>query len=146
MMRKAFLLALLPAVLQAAPARHFDVTAAFTPAHKGAGSAVVVTFHPLDPDVRVNETPAPRLKLDLAQVVLVDKQAPASSQVPDYDPISARYLDVTRPVSFPVGIAPTAPKGAHDVKASVVFFYCSTREAWCRRGTADVLIPAVSVP
>ncbi len=145
-MRKAFLLALLPAVLQAASARHFEVTAAFSAAQKRGGSAVVVTFHPLDPDVRVNETPAPRLKLDLTQVVLVDKQAPASSQVPDYDPISARYLDVTRPVSFPVAIAPTAPKGAHDVKASVVFFYCSTREAWCRRGTADVLVPAVNVP
>jgi hypothetical protein len=27
------------------------------------------------------------------------------------------------------------------VKASVVFFYCSSREAWCRRGSADVVIP-----
>ena len=89
----------------------------------------------------MNETPAPRLKLDLTQTVLVDKQAPASSQVPDYDPLTARYLDTAKPVLFPVAIAPTAPKGAQEVKASVVYFYCSTREAWCRRGTADVLIP-----
>jgi hypothetical protein len=27
------------------------------------------------------------------------------------------------------------------VKASVVYFYCSTREAWCRRGTVEVQIP-----
>jgi len=147
MIRKALLLALLPAAAQAASARHFEVTAAFVPAKKASGSAaVVVTFRPLAPDVRVNETPAPRLRLDLTQTVLVDRQAPPSSQVPDYDPLSARYLDITRPVSFPVGIAPTAPKGTHEVKASVVYFYCSTREAWCRRGTADVLIPAVNVP
>jgi hypothetical protein len=146
MIRKALLLALLPVASQAASARHFDVTAAFAPARKASASAaVVVTFRPLDPDVRVNETPAPRLKLDLAQDVLVDRQPPVSAQVPDYDPLSARYLDTSRPVSFPVGISPTAPKGAHEVKASVVFFYCSTREAWCRRGTADVVVPAVTV-
>jgi hypothetical protein len=147
MVRRALLLVLLPVAAQAAPLRHFDVTAAFAPARKAGGSAaVVVTFHPLDPDVRVNETPAPRLKLDLTQVVLVDKQAPASSQVPDYDPLAAKYLDPARPVSFPVAIAPTAPKGAHEVNASVVYFYCSTREAWCRRGTTEVLIPAINVP
>ena len=147
MIRKAILLALLPAAAQAAPARHFDVTAAFAPAKKAGGSAaVVVTFRPLDADVRVNQSPAPRLKLDLTQAVLVDQQAPPSSQVPDYEPLAAKYLDIARPVSFPVGIAPTAPKGAHEVKASVVYFYCSTREAWCRRGTADVLIPVINVP
>jgi hypothetical protein len=147
MIRKALLLILLPVAAQAASARHFDVAATFAPAKKaGASAAVVVTFRPLDPDVRVNETPAPRLRLDLAQDVLVDRQAPPSAHVPAYDPLSARYLDTARPVSFPVEIAPTAPKGAHDVKASVVFFYCSTREAWCRRGTAEILIPAVSVP
>ena len=144
MMRRALLLALLPAAAQAASARHFDVTAAFAPAKKAGGSAaVLVTFRPLDPDVRVNESPAPRLRLDLTQAVLVDKQAPASSQVPDYDPLTARYLDITKPVSFPVALAPTAPKGAHEVKASVVYFYCSTREAWCRRGSTDVLIPVI---
>jgi len=147
MIRKVLLLAILPAAAQAASARHFDVTAAFAPARTAGGSAaVVVTFRPLAPDVRVNETPAPRLRLDLTQGVLVDKQAPAASQVPDYDPLSAKYLDTARPVSFPVGISPTAPTGAHEVKASVVYFYCSTREAWCRRGTADVLIPAINVP
>ena len=147
MIRQALLLVLLPAAAQAASARHFDVTAAFNPAKKAGGSAaVVVTFRPLDADVRVNQSPAPRLKLDLTQAVLVDQQAPPSSQVPDYDPLTARYLDTARPVSFPVGIAPTAPTGAYEVKARVVYFYCSTREAWCRRGTADVLIPVINAP
>ena len=142
MIRRTLLVALVPAAALVAPARHFDVTAAFTPAKTAsANAAVAVTFRALDPDVRVNETPAPRLKLDLAQTVLVDRQAPASSQVPDYDPLTARYLDTAKPVLFPVAIAPTAPKGAHEVKASVVYFYCSTREAWCRRGTVDVLVP-----
>lgn len=142
MIRRTLLVVLVPAAALAASARHFDVTAAFVPAGKAARSAsVAVTLRPLDPDVKVNETPAPRLKLDLEQAVLVDKQAPPSSQVPDYDPLTARYLDPAKPVLFPVAIAPTAPKGAHEVKASVVYFYCSTREAWCRRGTVDVLVP-----
>jgi hypothetical protein len=142
MIRKTLLLAVAPALALGAPARHFDVTAAFSPAKApSADGAVAVTFRALDPDVKVNETPAPRLKLDLAQTVLVDRQAPASGQVPDYDPLAARYLDTAKPVLFPVAIAPTAPKGTHEVKASVVYFYCSTREAWCRRGTAEVLVP-----
>jgi hypothetical protein len=142
MIRRTLLLALIPTVALAAPLRHFDVIASFeAPKKAGAPGAVAVTFRALDPDVKVNEAPAPRLRLDVAQAVLVDKQAPVSSQVPDYDPLTAKYLDTSRPVLFPVAIAPAAPKGEHEVKASVVYFYCSTREAWCRRGTADVLIP-----
>ncbi len=136
------LVALVPAAAVAAPARHFEVTAAFNaPRAASADGAVAVTFLAVDPDLKVNENPAPRLKLDLAQAVLVDKQPPPATQVPDYDPLTARYLDPAKPVLFPVAIAPTAPKGPHEVKASVVFFYCSTREAWCRRGSADVSIP-----
>jgi hypothetical protein len=142
MIRRTLLVALVPAAALAAPARHFEVTAAFAPPRTAAGDgAVSVSFQALGPDLRVNETPAPRLKLDLAQTVLVDRQAPPAAQVPDFDPLTARYLDPVKPVLFPVAIAPTAPKGVHEVKASVVYFYCSTRESWCRRGSADVLIP-----
>jgi hypothetical protein len=136
------LLVLLPSVALAAPPRHFELTAAFVPAKKaGASAGVAVTFLPLDPDVKVNESPAPRLKLDEAQVVLVDRQPPAEADVPDYDPLTARYMDLSRPVLFPVAVAKGAPRGEHTVKANVVFFYCSQRESWCRRGNAEVAIP-----
>lgn len=135
-------LALLPSVALAAPPRHFELTAAFVPAKKaGAIASVAVTFLPLDPDVRVNESPAPRLRLDEAQAVLVDRQPPAEGGVPDYDPLTARYVDLSRPVLFPVALAKGAPRGEHPVKANVVFFYCSQRESWCRRGNAEVTIP-----
>jgi hypothetical protein len=136
------LLVLLPAVALAAPPRHFELTASFVPAKKAdAGASVAVVFQPLDPDVRVNESPAPRLRLDEAQAVLVDRQPPAEGGVPDYDPLTARYVDLSRPVLFPVGLAKGAPRGEHAVKANVVFFYCSHRENWCRRGNAEVTIP-----
>jgi hypothetical protein len=139
-------LALLPAVVLAGPLRHFDVAASFQPPKKaGANAAVAVTFRALDPDVKINETPAPRLKLDLAQTVLLDRQTPPAGQAPDYDPLTAKYLDLATPVLFPVAIAPTAPRGTQTVKAQVIYFYCSKREAWCRRGMADVDI-VVTVP
>jgi hypothetical protein len=142
MIRRMLLLALIPATALSASARHFEIAASFeAPKKPGGQGSVAVSFRPLDPDVRVNESPAPRLKLDLAQTVLVDRQASPSGQVPDYDPLTARYLDTAKPVLFPVAIAPTAPAGAHSVKASVVYFYCSTREAWCRRGSTEVLVP-----
>lgn len=142
MIRRTLLVAVVPVATLGAPVRHFEVTAAFAPSRTAASDgAVAVTFHALDPDFRVNETPAPRLKLDLVQTVLVDKQPPPTTQDPDYDPLTARYLDAAKPVLFPVAVAPTAPKGPHEVKATVVYFYCSTRESWCRRGSADVVIP-----
>jgi hypothetical protein len=135
-------LVLLASAASAAPPRHFEVAASFVPAkNAGADAGVAVSFRPLDPDVRVNESPAPRLKLDLAQTVLVDRQPPAPSGVPDFDPLTARYLDTSKPVVFPVALAPTAARGQQFVKGSVVYFYCSKREAWCRRGTAEVEIP-----
>jgi hypothetical protein len=136
------LLALLPAVALAAPPRHFELTASFLPARKADASAsVAVTFQPLDPDVKVNETPAPRLALEDGQTVLVDRQPPVQGGVPDYDPLTARYVDLSRPVLFPVALAKGAPRGEHTVKANVVFFYCSQRESWCRRGKTEVTIP-----
>ena len=133
------------AALGAAP-RHFDVLAAFEPAKKPGGVAhVAVSFSPLDPDVHINEDPPPRLKLDVDQAVLVDKQPPPPDKVSDWDPDNPRYLDLGKPVRFPVVFAAAAPKGERTVKATVVFFYCSTREGWCRRGSSDVEVP-VSVP
>jgi hypothetical protein len=136
---------LLLAALGAAP-RHFDVMAAFEPPKKRGGVAhVAVSFSPLDPDVHINEDPAPRLKLDVDQAVLVDKQPPPPVKVSDWDPDNARYLDLGKPVRFPVAFAAAAPKGGQTVKATVIFFYCSSREGWCRRGSSDVEVP-VSVP
>ncbi len=142
MRRAVLLLSLVPAALSAAGLRHFELVASFVPAKKAGGlSAVAVSFQPLDPDLRLNESPPPKLNLDLNQTVLLDKQAPTAAQMPDFDPFTAKYHDLAKPVTFPVAVAPTAPKGEHLVKASVVFFYCSQREAWCRRGTAEVEIP-----
>jgi hypothetical protein len=143
MVRSGLLVALLAqAVGVSSPSRHFDVIAAFEPAKKKGGeAAVAVTFRALDPDVKVNETPAPRLKLDLTQTLLEDRQPPPPPRLPDFDPLTARYLDTREPVRFKVALAQAAPPGQHEVKANVVYFYCSTREAWCRRGSISVLIP-----
>jgi len=132
---------LLMGALGAAP-RHFDVVAAFEPPRKSGGvGQVTVTFSPLDPDVHINEDPPPRLKLDAAQGVLVDKQGPPPEKVSDWDPDNPRYIDLARPVKFPVAFAATAPRGGQTVKGTVVFFYCSSREGWCRRGSAEVEVP-----
>jgi hypothetical protein len=135
---------LVVALLAVAPSvRHFEVLATFEPAKKPGGeAAVAVTFQPLDPDVHVNETPAPQLRLDIAQTVLEDRQAKAAGAAnATYDPATAKYLDLQKPVRFPVAVAKSASPGPHDVKANVVFFYCSSRELWCRRGSVDVTIP-----
>jgi len=133
----------LVAVLAASP--HFNVAASFVPPSKrGANGAIAVTFVAKDPDVHINEEPAPRIALDPSQNVLVDKQAPPS-RTQTFDPEKAKYLDLSVPVSFPVSLAPGATKGPHTLAGSVTFFYCSKREGWCRKGTSAIEV-AVTVP
>jgi hypothetical protein len=129
--------ALLPVVglLLLVPPSHFDVSAAFKPKGKSAGE-VVVTFLPKDPDVHINTTPAPRLKLEPGQALQDVPPAP----VPKAPEGEARYLDTSSPVVFPVTVAP-APPPAGPVKGTLTYFYCSKREGWCRKGTADLEFP-----
>jgi hypothetical protein len=140
------LIAALPAAAVGGALQSFEVEAAYEPAKSVHGeAAVAVWFHPLDPDLRVNEKPAPRLELDLIQTILVDRQGPPTHETHDYDPLTSTYLDLEKPVRFPVALSSGVPAGSHDVAGRVVFFYCSLREAWCRRGTADVHL-TVAVP
>jgi hypothetical protein len=100
-----------------------------------------VLFTAKDPDVKINEAPAPRLKLDASQSVLVSKAS--DRKEPDATPENPRYLDLATPVRFPVELGAAATKGTHLVKGSVAYFYCSKREGWCRKGTTDVEIPVL---
>ena len=138
------------AVLLLAPAaavavgEHFTVSAAYVPPAKPkAAASVAVTFIPADPDVKINQEPAPRLKLDPEQVVLVDRQPPAPRRGESGG--EPKYLDPSLPVSFPVALNPKAPKGEQAVKGNVTYFYCSKREGWCRKGTSEVAF-IVNVP
>src|SRR5687767_2741344 len=90
---------LVGAFLEGAPNAHFDVTAAFAPRGSSAGE-VAVQFVARDPDVKINEIPAPRLKLvsGPARVAAPARPAPAKAAPPAADG-SGRYLDLTLPRS-----------------------------------------------
>ena len=139
----AAVLLLAPAAAMAA-GEHFTVSAAYVPPAKPkAAATVAVTFIPADPDVKINQEPAPRLKLDPEQAVLVDRQPPPARRGESGG--EPKYLDSSLPVSFPVALNPNAPKGEQPVKGNVTYFYCSKREGWCRKGTSEVAF-IVNVP
>jgi len=130
---------LVPFAALAGPPEHFTLAASWAPPSKaGANGTVAVVFTPRGTDVHINENPPPRLKLDPEQKILVDKQPPAPTRIEPYDPDKVRYIDLALPVTFPVALAPDAPKGPHSVKATVIYFYCSKAQGWCRRGSTDV--------
>jgi len=121
------------------PKQHVDVLASFVPPSPDAASpAIAVSLVPRTPDIRVNEVPAPRIKLDPDQAILVYEPPAKTSPPPSFDPADAKYLDPDVPVRFGVELADEAPKGAHTVKATLTYFYCSKREGWCRKGTEKV--------
>jgi hypothetical protein len=121
---------------QAMPSPHFDVSAAYeAPAKKGAPANIVFEFKKKDPDVNINEEPAPRLKFAAGSVLVAQKPPKSSGVIPD--PATAHYIDLSKPVRIPVTTALDAPKGLSTVKTTLSYFYCSKRENWCRKGTAD---------
>ncbi|PYQ11051.1 MAG: hypothetical protein DMF80_22730 [Acidobacteria bacterium] len=125
---------------------HFTVSASYVPPAKPrAGASVAVSFTPVDPDVRINQEPGPRLKLDPEQAVLVfvERQPPAARRPESGG--EPKYLDPSLPVTFAVALNPKAPRGEQPVKGSVTYFYCSKREGWCRKGTSEVAF-TVNVP
>ena len=119
---------------------HFDVTASFNPARRKAPAEVAIQFVARDPQVKINEVPAPRLKLDAGPAAVIPPATPKAGV-----PGAAHYLDLTLPVTFPVTLAPGTPRGTHEVAGTVTYFYCSKREGWCRKGTTDVAFP-IAVP
>jgi hypothetical protein len=126
---------------------HFDVTATFNSSRRNAPAEVAVQFVARDPDVKINEVPAPRLKLEAGPASVVPPVRPvaAAAKGAPAGEGSGHYLDLTLPVTFPVTLAPGTPRGTHDAKGAVTYFYCSKREGWCRKGTADIVVP-VTVP
>lgn len=127
---------------QALPSQHFDVSAAYeAPAKKGVPANIVVEFRKKDPDVNINEEPAARLKFGPGSPLVAPPPPKGSGVIPD--PANAHYLDLSKPVRFPVTVAEGAAKGLNTVKTTVSYFYCSKRENWCRKGTAEFDLPVV---
>jgi hypothetical protein len=124
-----------PSSTPAGTSPHFAITAQFRPGKTSGAGEVAVTFAPKDPDVKINVVPPPRLKLDEAQKLLAEKPAPRRAGAPD-----EKYLDLTFPVVFPVSVI-GAVHGEQSVKGALTYYYCSHREGWCRKGTADLEIP-----
>ncbi len=116
--------------------QHFDVSAAYeAPVKKGAPANIMVEFRRKDPDVNINEEPAPRLKFAAGSPLVAPAPPKSSGVIPD--PASAHYIDLSKPARIPVTVAPDAAKGLSTVKTTLSYFYCSKRENWCRKGTAD---------
>lgn len=117
------------------PSQHFDVTGAYeVPSKKGGPGHLVFEFRQKDKDVYINEEPAPRVKVGPGSPIVAPKPK-GSGLVPDLE--NVKYLDLTKPVRFAVTSAKDAPQGLSRVKTTLSYFYCSKRENWCRKGTAE---------
>jgi hypothetical protein len=124
----------LACLLAASGASDVSVEARYEPpAHAGGQALIVARLLPRNPDLRVNELPAPRLRLE-AGGVLVDRQPAPTPHVPLVDPEFAKYLDTSQPVRFAVEPDPKAAPGTYVVPASVSFAYCSKQQGWCKKG------------
>jgi hypothetical protein len=107
------------------------------PGQPGASGAILVRFVPRSPEIRVNEEPPPRLRLE-GGGVLLDRQPPARAGATIVEPDLARYLDPAVPVRFAVAPDPRASGGTHVVRASVSYAYCSKTQGWCKRATQPI--------
>lgn len=129
------------------PRHYVEVSARYeAPKHAGANGAIAVRLVPTTQGIHVNDTPAPRLRLDPDQKVLVDRQRPEKKDVEvPADPALALFLDPDVPVRFPVALAKGVPSGPQDVSARVTYYYCSQTQGWCRKSTDPIQV-TVKVP
>jgi hypothetical protein len=102
-----------------------------------------VRFVPFAEGVRVNQDPAPRLRLETTGILL-DRQPPPRRTAP-IDPDFARYVEPSEAVRFPVALDPAAPRGRYVVRATVSYSYCSKTQGWCRKGSEPIEV-LVSIP
>lgn len=124
------------------PAQHFTIGARYeAPAKKGAPGIILVQFDRKDPDVSINEEPAPRLKFAEGAPLAAPAPPKGSGVVPD--PADVKYLDISKPVRFEVAQTASAAAGSAVVRTSVSYFYCSKRENWCRKGTSEFDLPVL---
>jgi hypothetical protein len=127
-------------LLLAPAAQTVSVEATVATSREAGGNGVIsLRFWPTSDEYRVNRSPAPRLELDQSQRILTVKGPavlPGTSRkdIAEND----QYLEPGAPVTFAAAVAQKAAKGSHEVGGRVVFFYCSVREATCRRGSADL--------
>lgn len=139
------LLAVISAATPAASGyEHVGLAASLERQASGGEADLVVRFIPLDASIHVNADPAPRLTLDSEQRVLDDSARPVPPPPRAAFP-NGRYVDTQSGVRFPVRINRMAPQGRHSVRASVLYFYCSQDEGWCRRAQDSVEV-SVNVP
>ena len=136
------------ALLEGAPKpTHFDVTATFTPARRkrrGRGRGPVRGQGSRREDQRgPGAAPEAGGRSGHRGPARASGGPPAKGGPAGAGP--GHYLDLTLPVTFPVTLAPGTPRGTHDAKGTVTYFYCSKREGWCRKGTAEVAFP-IAVP
>ena len=69
---------------QAMPSPHFEVLAAYeAPAKKGAPASIVFEFKKKDPDVNINEEPAPRIKFAAGSPLVAPPPPKSSGVIPD---------------------------------------------------------------
>jgi hypothetical protein len=134
------------ALIAAAPRDFVRVNAVYVPPEGvSREGAVEARFTALEPQIVVNETPPARLRLEPRQTVLLDKQGPPPPRKGPIDPMQMKYLDLSRPIRFPVALAPDVTRGEHSIKAAIIYYYCSKRDGWCRKGRSDVSL-RVEVP
>lgn len=141
----ALLLFVIPALAPAPSGHeHVGLAASFERNASGGEADIVVRFMPLEAAIQVNADPAPRLTLDAQQRVLDESARPVPPPPRAAFP-NGRYVDTQHGARFPVRVSVAAPKGRHSVRASVLYFYCSQAEGWCRRAQDDVEV-SVTVP
>jgi hypothetical protein len=96
-----------------------------THAPGGTGS-FVISFRPAD-GIHINGEPPAHIVLEDTVLLLL-----ADDVEQDVDE-ETEYIDERVPVRQGFSVSDKAPPGMHTLGGSVVYYYCSDEEGWCRK-------------
>lgn len=102
----------------------------------GASSEIRILFTPAK-GFHVNAVPAMALEFDSASPARAD----AGIVIPT--DTATGYLEATLPVRQPFTLPKRAGRGPATLEGTLIFYYCSDAEGWCRRERMRFVLPVV---
>jgi len=97
----------------------------------GKTGIILVTFTPAD-DIHVNAVPPVEFSLRSARAFRLSSKP---TQIADKE---SGYLLTRSPVAQPFRLSKSVPPGVYRMAGTVVYFYCSDIEGWCRKHVEPV--------
>ena len=101
--------------------------------HPGGKGTILMSFTPID-GIHINTDPSITVKLEKNRLISLQGE-------PDFDTDKeSGFLSTSTPVEQQFRVSQKAKSGEHTIKGTIVYYFCSDTEGWCRKLSQPVTL------